>query len=178
MQARIPAIFAFTLLAVLMLVPQQLAGATIEPTRAVLLAGSTFSAGTRMEAFVSESADVADLFRHRSVLFHGWKTGGSEEQVEGAHLVYRIRLEFARPVRLTSIRVRSAGHQDENAQIRLLDSEMKILAAKKTSGFNVLSSTTISLEAVEGRVFVLEEYDYSTNYRYRDWIEIAATETK
>ena len=59
---------------------------------------ATYPAGTTIRSVTSQSDDPLAPLRNVSVFFRGFASGGSSETRNGAHLVYRLRLDFHTPV--------------------------------------------------------------------------------
>jgi hypothetical protein len=130
---------------------------------------ATFPVGTTNDGFVSSSADPLAPFSGQSVHFRGYPLGGgsSETLVDGAtrYLVYRVRLDFGRQVTISSLLLEGAAFN--GSQFRVLDASRNVLWSYKhaTTG-NVFQSFTVN-PLVTGQTFYLEEWDWSTYYRYR-----------
>jgi len=133
---------------------------------------ATYPAGTVFDGFGSTEADPRAPFGARTVHFLGWGSGGSLEQRGGAYLIYRVRIEFNEEVTLNGVTVTGAGHQDGDAVLRLLDTDLNEIAVQPTTGFNTIGRHTLSAGGAVGSVFVLDEFDHSTTWRYRGAIEL------
>ena len=143
---------------------------------AALDSSGTYPAKAELDGFRSDSAAAADVFTGRPVLFLGHLYRGSQEQLArgAAFLVYRFKLTFPAPVRIVTVSVQGAGDYRDDSQIRLLDGQGQVLAAKATRGLKAVTTTSLRPANATGSTFVLEEYDHSGRYRYRSRIEVTA----
>lgn len=134
----------------------------------------TYSAGKDFGqlGLFSQSNDSLAPFYDESVSYIGWQSGGSLEQLDGAFLVYRFRLDFDTIVDLNSITVSGAAFNGPDSVMRLLDEKYSPLYALQTSGGNTYQTFTMHLSGITGRTFFLDEFDTSTIIRYRDGISV------
>src|ERR1051326_697399 len=126
--------------------------------------------------FVSQTSDLLGPFNGQSVWYRGFQLGGSSETLNGGHLVYRYRIDFMQSVHITSVDVSGAGDYKRAAStLRLLDKNRNVLATLDTTGFGggVLDSYTLNAGGATGQTFFIDEFDSSTDARYRDHISIA-----
>jgi hypothetical protein len=108
-----------------------------------------------------------------SVAFIGFQhPGGSHHTLSGAHLVYRWRLSFDVPVQVTAITMTGFGDNSGNSQMRLLDSSHNVIGAQALTGTGNTPTTTVlsPTATATGQVFYYEEYDSSTDDRYRSFL--------
>ncbi len=153
-------------------VPQ--ATITVMPESSPTLPTGTTGYGT----VVSRSSDPLGPFRDLSVWYAGYQVGGSSETLSGAHLVYRFRIDFGQQVDLDAIVVSGLGDYSSGgsaAVLRVLDENGNVLATRSTSGQPccTVSQYTLPLDGVAGQTFFIDEFDYSTNGRYRDHIAVS-----
>ena len=145
---------------------------TAEPTITILPETSpAWPAGTDFDGFVSSSSNPSAPFLGQSVHFQGWARGGSQEQRLSAYLVYRAKLEFPQEVRLRSVIVSGAAFNGPDSVLRVLDGNMQEIAVQPTFGGNSHNVNRLDLNAL-GKVFFLDEFDTSTDWRYRDLIQL------
>lgn len=141
----------------------------------------TYPAGfTAYNTITSQTADPLGPFRGQSVWFRGYLTSGSSEVVNGAHLVYRFQLPFNQPVSINSVTVTGTGdyYSGGNAAVlRLLDQNRSVLATLSTTNLpsGPISTYTLNGNGAQGQTFFIDEFDYSTNGRYRSQITIDAS---
>ena len=100
------------------------------------------------------------------------------ETLNGAHLVYRFRIDFTQAVHLDAVAVSGLGDYSSggsNAVLRILDANRNVVAVLSTTrqpcctqGSYLLTPSNIS-----GQTFFVDEFDYSTNGRYRDHIALS-----
>jgi hypothetical protein len=147
---------------------------------------ATFPAGTALSnpPFTSETADPTGFFSNESVWFEGFEDGGSgETNAAGGHLIYRMKVVFNQPVNLDSITVSGVGDYlscGGGPMLRLLDStETVVLAALSTQGLpsGPLNTYTLTPNQVAGQTFFVDEFDCSTNGRFRSSIAISSEST-
>jgi hypothetical protein len=109
-----------------------------------------------------------------SVDFIGYThPGASAETLNGAHLVYRWRLDFSAPVEISSITMAGFGDQRGNSLMRLLDAQSNVLSTQQLTGYNTFSTNTLGGSSVVGTTFYYDEYDLSTDGRYRSYLTAA-----
>ncbi len=130
--------------------------------------GAAWPAGTDWGIGPSQSDVLAAPFGGQSIYYVGRNTGGPSETLNGAYLIHRTRIEFDALVDLDGVNFSAAGHHDNQAQARLLDETLSEIASVPLTGYNVFGNFSIVNANAVGKVFYLEEYDYSTDYRYRD----------
>src|ERR1700744_210829 len=108
-----------------------------------------------------------------SVAFVGFQhPGGSHRLADGAHLVYRWQLSFDVPVKITAITMTGFGDNSGNAKMRLLDSNGNVIGKQPLTGYNMLTTPVLTPKAATGQVFYYEEYDSSTDDRYRSFLGV------
>ncbi|MHC4537331.1 MAG: LamG-like jellyroll fold domain-containing protein, partial [Planctomycetota bacterium] len=138
---------------------------------------TTWYAGYLDEGYQSESDDPLAPFGGQSVMFKGYtQPGGANEMRKNAYLVCRYKIEFDQNVTINSVAVTGAGDnmsQGNSAVLRLLDENMDEITVERLTGFNMLLTHTLNAGGVLGRIFYIDEFDYSMGYRYRNYIEIA-----
>ena len=135
---------------------------------------ATWPVGTDEEGFVSQSDDPVAPWSGTSVQFRGTDQGGSTETLGLASLVYRYRLEFNQVAELTSISPAGAAFNGPDSILRVLDENMNVLGTWETFGGNRFETHTVEIPSVQGTVFFIEEFDSSTNWRYREIITVDA----
>jgi titin len=126
----------------------------------------TYPAGEEIEGWVSESDDPLAPWSGISVLFKGTDECPNEMLGE-ASLIYRYKLEFEEPTQLTSIVVSGGNFNGPDNTLRVLDEDMNVLGTTAT-----FESPYLLLEGVSGSVFYVEEYDTSSEYRFRQSIVV------
>jgi hypothetical protein len=135
---------------------------------------TTFAAGTNFSGFVSQTNNPLGPFSGQPATFVGWQqTGGSAETLNGAHLVYRYKLQFNQQTSLASVTVSGAAFNGPNNVLRVLDANSNVLATLSTSGGNSYQTFVLTVNQT-GTVFYLDEFDTSTTWRYRDRITVNA----
>jgi hypothetical protein len=141
----------------------------------------TLPAGSEFSNCKSITADPQGPFSDQSVSFAGYEVGGSQEQLNGAYLIYRFQIKFDQTTKVNSVTVRGGGdyHSLGNqAVLRLLDKNQNPIAVLNTSGNDSGScrnAYTLETGGVSGDTFFIDEYDYSTNERYRSRISMSFT---
>lgn len=135
----------------------------------------SFSSGTNIEGFVSQSHNPLAPWSGISVHFLGTKECINHERLGAASLIYRYRLEFDKVTSLTSITVSGAAFNGPNSILRVLDENMKVLGTVNTFGGNSLQRHTVTLHGVEGKIFFVDEFDTSTDWRFRQNIVVNGT---
>jgi hypothetical protein len=139
----------------------------------------TYPAGAFYRGCTSQTSDPLGPFNNNSVMFLGWQAGGSSETLNGAHLVYRFQIQFPQAVQLNSITVVGSGDYNSggsSAVLRLLDQDMNVIGSLSTSNLNsqVCPNTyTLNVSGVSGQTFFVDEFDYSTNMRFRQSIAMS-----
>lgn len=136
---------------------------------------TTWPAGHWDEGYESETNDPLAPFDGQSVMFKGYETGGATVMRGGAYLVCRYKIEFNEDVTLNCVAVTGAGDHTSggsDAVLRLLDENMNEIAVEPLTGFNVPRTHVVCAGGAIGRTFFIDEFDYSTSYRYREQIEI------
>jgi len=140
-----------------------------------LEAGTLWNAGSEWWAnqqFTSQSGNPNAPFQNQSVFYRGWNQGGSIATLNGANRVFRERLSFSAPVSINSVQLSGVAFNGPNCLFRLLDANSNQVAVKATEGGNSYRSFTMNTGGVTGSVFYLEEYDTSSDWRYRDKIAV------
>lgn len=152
------------------------------PVYTVTNAGSsaTWPAGQSMTGtggiqFVSDSADPLAPFSGVSVHYRGYQFGGSSVMLpgnpSGPYLVFRFQLDFSEPTPLYSILLEGAAFN--GAVFRLLDeNEVELGRDSWPVGGNIFQTIVYEQLPFYGQRFFLEEYDWSTTWRYVSKIEV------
>lgn len=142
------------------------------PTVSILPESSdVYPANTSFSGLTSSTNDPLAPFSGSSVHFVGHQqSGGSSETLGNVFLVYRARLEFDSNVILNEVSVTGAGDQTGDSVLRILDENMAVIATTPLTGFNTLGTHTVSTGGIVGSVFFLDEFDDSTDFRYRSLI--------
>lgn len=132
----------------------------------------TYDRGTDKEGFISESDDPLAPWFGASVIFKGFDEDkcGIPETYEDVPLIYRYRLVFEEPTELASIAVTGAAFN--GGILRVLDADMEPLGIAYTVGGNSFQTNYVVLDNVEGTVFYIDEFDYSSDWRFRQDIAI------
>ncbi len=118
--------------------------------------------------FGAVSNNPTDILSGISVDFIGFThPGGSAETLNGAHLVYRWRLDFDAPVTISSISMTGLGDETGNSIMQLLDQSQNVLLTHALTGFNNLHTTVLNGPSPIGTTFYYDEFDRSTDGRYR-----------
>jgi hypothetical protein len=132
----------------------------------------TYPAEMHFEGWVSRSGDPLAPWSKISVHFKGTHECRRPEMIGGASLIYRYKLEFADTTQLASIAVSGAAFNGPNSLLRVLDEDMNILGSVNTFGGNTFHMFRINLEDIEGRIFYIDEFDTSPQWRFRSSIVI------
>jgi hypothetical protein len=132
----------------------------------------TYPVGTNFEGWISKSNDPLTLWSKTSVHFKGTDQCGKPEIFGGASLIYRYRFEFTETTQLTSISVSGAAFNGPNSLLRVLDEDMNIVGSVNTFGGNSFNMFRIDLDDVKGRIFYIDEFDTSPQWRFRDGIVV------
>jgi hypothetical protein len=120
----------------------------------------------------SNTTDSAD----KSVDFIGFThPGGSTETLNGGHLVYRWKLDFTAPVEINSITMAGFGDQTAASEMRLLNSQMNVLSTQQLTGYNSFNTNVLSGTTDIGTTFYYDEFDVSTDGRYRSFLGVNYT---
>ena len=143
----------------------------------------TYPAGTTFNSspLTSETADPTGPFQHQSVWFRGFQMGGSAEtNADGGHLVYRVQIQFSQNVSVNSITVTGFGDFvscGAGPVLRLLDQTEAVIGSLSTAGLpsGALTTYSLHLTGAAGSTFFIDEFDCSTNGRYRDHIDLTFT---
>ena len=134
---------------------------------------TTYPTGTNFDGFISESEDALAPWSGTSVQFKGTEQGCADREMLGAaSLIYRYKLEFAEVTQLTSISVFGAAFNGPDDVLRVLDENMNVLGMTYTFGGNSFQMPFVALQGVEGKVFYIDEFDTSTDWRFRQNIVI------
>jgi serine/threonine protein kinase/formylglycine-generating enzyme required for sulfatase activity len=124
--------------------------------------------------FEITTTDPLQVFSGKSVMFRGYKMGGSQATDQGKHLAYRYELKFEKPTRIDAIKL--SGVAFFGSELRLLDAERKPVATFPLTGGNTFQKFSLAVErCAPGTQFYLEEYDVITEWRLRTGIAIAST---
>ncbi|MBN2319816.1 MAG: VPLPA-CTERM sorting domain-containing protein [Acidobacteria bacterium] len=136
------------------------------------------------EFFTSETDDPLGPFSGQSVHFVGTAISGSSAEIYSTEfpksgLIYRYRLDFNQVVDISSIVVEGAAFNfswfgDGISMLRLLDSTKNVLTFTYTFGGNSFSTQTLLTPGVTGQTFYLDEFDVSSDWRYRSSIVVNA----
>ena len=135
----------------------------------------------------AQTDDPLGPWHNQAAVYRGYAAGGSSEQLNGAWLVYRFRIDFAQATAVTSVTVHGSGDYGSGgnaAVFRLLDANRNVLAMRSTSDvsccppstpFNASNTYSVNVPGggAIGTTFFIDEFDYSTNARYRDHIVVA-----
>jgi hypothetical protein len=125
--------------------------------------------------FVSQSDDPLAPFSGVSVHFRGHQQGGSPERLDGSssgpYLVFRFQLEFSEPAPLYSLFIEGAAFN--GAVFRLLDeNEIELGRDYWPVSGNIFQTIVYEGMPFYGQRFYLEEYDWSSHWRYVSNIEV------
>jgi Tol biopolymer transport system component len=147
---------------------------TVTPESSIPLPAGT----TGYQTFISQTADPLGPFRNQSVWYAGYQAGGSSETLNGAHLLYRFRIDFGQAVNLDAVVVSGLGDYSSGgsaAVLRVLDANRNVVAVLSTTGQPCCTQSSYRLlpSNVSGQTFFIDEFDYSTNGRYRDHIALS-----
>lgn len=134
-------------------------------------AGHSFG-GSDGKSYVAQSTDPKAPFGGTACVFRGFADGGSSEMLNGGHLIYRMRLDFDEEVWLESFTSTGAGAQHQKSVMRLLDTSGTVLSAAPLTGFNA-EVTTVLHAGVRGWSFLVDEFDDSTQWRFRKQMTVA-----
>ena len=125
--------------------------------------------------FTSQTADPSGPFSNIPCNFLGSGVGGSQEEIGGKYLVYRIRLDFDEDVILNSFTEIGAGHQVNNSFLRILRTNMVQLSSNALpDSINTLVTNQVVANS-RGRSFIIDEFDSSPNVRYRERFAVTFT---
>ncbi|NWF85363.1 MAG: hypothetical protein HXY18_16230 [Bryobacteraceae bacterium] len=110
-----------------------------------------------------------------SVHFRGHQQGGSPERLDGSssgpYLVFRFQLEFSEPAPLYSFLIEGAAFN--GAVFRLLDeNEIELERDYWPVSGNIFQTIVYEGMPFYGQQFYLEEYDWSSHWRYVSNIEV------
>ena len=142
-------------------------------TKITLVAGVLWPPG---EAAGAESIDPIAPFRGQSVSFRGFLDGGCDETLEDVHLMYRYRVDVPQPVLVEEISISGRGAQGNNAsQIRLLDSNMSVLASVPTTRHDFTATTKFTVNRLIKDAFFLDQFDSCAHWHNVEAIEITVS---
>ncbi|MFT3894964.1 MAG: CSLREA domain-containing protein [Anaerolineales bacterium] len=131
-----------------------------------------YEPGTERDGFIAEIDDPLAPWSGTSVTFQGTDEDkcGVPETFQDVPLIYRYKLTFSEPTALTSIAVSGAAFN--GSILRVLDEDRNVLGTAYNYGGNTFQTSYITLSGVVGQVFYVDEYDYSSDWRYRQNITI------
>ena len=135
--------------------------------------GLTFQDATG-KTFTTATDDPKGPFNNSSCTFRGWGVGGSAESLNGAYLVYRMRLDFDEEVILNSFVEAAIGDHRSPSFIRLLDTNRVVLSSEPITEFNILVTNKVTGH-FRGRTFFIDVFDQSGGYRYRESYRVSYT---
>lgn len=154
---------------------------SIEANAGVRISSMPESSPTYHPSFIEGYSSLSALpyapFALGSVHFRGWQQNGSQEQRNGAYLVYRYKIEFDEQVDLEEIVVRGAAFNGDTSVLRLLNSQRSELRTVHTTFGNFYSLNILDCRGVRGSTFYLDEFDTSQTWRFRDAILISYRST-
>ena len=132
--------------------------------------------------FGAGSNDLENMFtnttfsRGDSVDFMGYThPGGSTQTLNGGYLVYSWELTFSAPVQINSITMAGFGDQRSNSEMVLLDANQSVLSTQALTGYNTFSVNVLNGSSEVGTTFYYDEYDISTDGRYRAFLGVDYT---
>jgi CSLREA domain-containing protein len=138
----------------------------------VVFACPTYAAETDFDGFVSQSDDAKGPWSGSSVHFKGTDDCKSPESLGEAEMIYRYKLVFDEVTQLTSMAVSGAAFNGPDNVLRVLDENMNVVGMTDTYGGNSFQTQYITMQAVEGKVFYIDEFDTSSTWRFRQSIVI------
>lgn len=136
-------------------------------------AGTTFIWGQATNT--AATADPAGPFLAEPCIFKGYQQGGSQEQLGGLYLVYRMRLDFDGPFSLNSITEIGSGATNNGSFLRVMDTNMVVLSSNQlATPVNISATNQIALN-LQAASFIIDEFDNSTTWRYRQQLIVSST---
>lgn len=152
----------------------QLTVTFLPPSSATYPPGTSFT-GFDGRTFTAQSTDPAGPFTNLPCIFRGYQSGGSTEHFGNIYLIYRIRLDFDEEVILNSFTEIGAGAQWSGAFWRLLDTNQVVLSSNVFAvAENCLVTNRLNVQ-LRGRAFIIDEFDVSITWRYREQFLVSYT---
>jgi hypothetical protein len=165
----------------LMLLPAVMTAAPILTVTVLPNSSGTYPVGTSFfSGEVAQTTNPIGPFSGQAVQFIGWNTpGGSHMSLNGgpcgACLVYQYELSFDQPVDLSSITF--TGDAFNGSTFQLISPTLGLLDTAQFSSGNVGHpvSFIFNTPGATGTSFILDEFDFSTVWRYRSDIVVNAS---
>jgi hypothetical protein len=135
---------------------------------------ATYPVGTTNDGNVSQTTNSAGPFSDVACTFKGYDAGGSSVKLDNEYLVYRFRVDFTQDVVLNSFTEIGSGWQ-VGSFWRVLDTNNNVIFSNTLAYAPNIMVTNETSPNVHGTSFIIDEFDGSSTWRYRQQFVLAYT---